>query len=432
MEEIQSQDFDEFCVEMGEYEVVQTTQFDRFLKIETGGSIETIPLIVDSKVYFGCMNHNLYAVDANTGKEVWRFRTQERIGASAPVHHNGRIFFGSHDYNFYALDAKTGELLWKFKMEGSTTSPSSVYNETVYVGSIDRNLYALNACDGTLKWKFETRDRISSRPTIHEGKVFLGSYDRNLYCLDAETGRLLWKFGTQGEVHSLNPFVIHKGVIYFGSFDNILRAVRLDDRALLWKVQVGSYGLSAQPVLDGGVLYQGTRDGDVIAISLEGRVLWRFKTNEVVHIPAVEGDRIFFGSGDHNFYCLDKHTGKEIWRFHTDGPNYIGPTVWQGKVFFGSFDCHLYVLNTGDGSLAWKFRVEGEPSRIPPPYEGFEVRMKIPGSEFKEREIKRYDGGIAEEGEEVGSFYKSRVTYQVSTQYASKGKYQVDSDEEAL
>jgi len=30
------------------------------------------------------------------------------------------------------------------------------------------------------------------------------------------------------------------------------------------------------------------------------------------------------------------------------------------------------------------------------------------------------------------NFYKSRITYNVSTEYAAKGKYQVDSDEEAF
>jgi hypothetical protein len=30
------------------------------------------------------------------------------------------------------------------------------------------------------------------------------------------------------------------------------------------------------------------------------------------------------------------------------------------------------------------------------------------------------------------SAYKSRIKYQVSTQYSEKGKYQIDSDEEAF
>jgi hypothetical protein len=34
------------------------------------------------------------------------------------------------------------------------------------------------------------------------------------------------------------------------------------------------------------------------------------------------------------------------------------------------------------------------------------------------------------EGEQNVSAYKSRITYQISTQYAAKGKYQVDSEEE--
>jgi hypothetical protein len=69
---------------------------------------------------------------------------------------------------------------------------------------------------------------------------------------------------------------------------------------------------------------------------------------------------------------------------------------------------------------------------VPPPYEAFELRMKIPKGESGGDDRKQYDVNISEEGEEAGSFYKSRITYQVSTQYRQKGKYQVDSSEEGF
>ena len=58
------------------------------------------------------------------------------------------------------------------------------------------------------------------------------------------------------------------------------------------------------------------------------------------------------------------------------------------------------------------------------------VKMKVPAREIEEEEKKAYEFGFGPEDEKNTSTYKSRITYQISTQYASKGKYQVDSDEE--
>jgi hypothetical protein len=56
--------------------------------------------------------------------------------------------------------------------------------------------------------------------------------------------------------------------------------------------------------------------------------------------------------------------------------------------------------------------------------------MKVSAHEVEEEKKKAYEFGFGdEEGGNTGA-YKSRITYQVSTQYASKGKYQVDSQEE--
>jgi len=72
--------FDEFSIEMGNYEVKQVAEWDRMERIETGGSIDTRALIYNGNVYFGCFNHNIYCLDARTGKLKWKFKTRDRVG----------------------------------------------------------------------------------------------------------------------------------------------------------------------------------------------------------------------------------------------------------------------------------------------------------------------------------------------------------------
>jgi outer membrane protein assembly factor BamB len=421
--------FDDFTVDIGEYEVKQVREWDRMWRIETGGSIDTRPLIYDNKVYFGSYNHNLYCLDVRTGKLLWKYKTRDRIGNASPVEHDGIIYVGSYDKNMYAFDARTGGLIWKFKTEGRIHCNAAIKNDTVYFSSYDRNFYALDARTGALRWKFRTYACVLCDPTFFGDMVIFGSYDRNFYCLDLETGRLIWKLTAEREIVNAGGFAIKDGCIYLCAFDNLVRKVDIKTGSVLWKKRFGQYGLTCGTVIYNDMLLVASEDGVLYAMDLDGNVAWKFATTKPIGRPAVWNERIYFTCEDFNLYCLSLE-GKVVWKFRTQEMNWWEPTLWEGRVYFGSYDCHFYVLEAETGDLVWKFRTEGSPSNYPPPYDQFEVELKIPESEVSEEsKEKRYDFGTSEE-EETSDFYKSRITYQVSTQYASKGKYQVDSKEE--
>ncbi len=429
MEESEGFGFDEFSVEMEDFTIKRTRKFDRIWKVSDGGSMCCIPLIHDGVIYFGCCNHNLYAVNVRTGKLLWKYKSSDLFFESSPVYWEGMIFAGSYDRNMYALDAKTGKFMWKYETSDKVNSMPFVWNGRVYFASKDRNVYCLDARDGKLVWKYTTQDEIGSSPAIYEGKVFIGSFDKNFYCIDAETGNLVWKFATQGEVYHANRPLIHDGVVYFVSFDNNMYAVTADDGKLLWKLKTAEYGNVYSPVLSGGVLYVPTRDGNLLAVTMDGKIEWKFSRLHVPSIPAVKDGRIYVGFEDQNLYCLDLD-GKLLWKFATQGSIWLTAVFYGNNVIFPSWDCNLYCIDNDTQEIIWKFRTEGSPSYVPPANEEFEVVMKRTADEMKSEEGDRKTYEIEGLEEEGTSEYKTRITYQVSTQYASKGKYQVDSDEE--
>ncbi|MHC4716872.1 MAG: outer membrane protein assembly factor BamB family protein, partial [Planctomycetota bacterium] len=71
----------------------------------------------------------------------------------------------------------------------------------------------------------------------------------------------------------------------------------------------------------------------------------RLRFDDAFHVAAV-GGRVFFGSSaDGMVYCLDARTGRIDWRFHTDGPVRLAPTVAKGKVYVGSDDGNVYCID---------------------------------------------------------------------------------------
>ena len=75
---------------------------------------------------------------------------------SSPVFKDNVIYFGGDDGNVYAVDAATGRQIWKRATNGPVPATPAIANGTVYIGSYDGKFYALNAQTGALKWKFAT------------------------------------------------------------------------------------------------------------------------------------------------------------------------------------------------------------------------------------------------------------------------------------
>ena len=91
------------------------------------------------------------------------------------------------------------------------------------------------------------------------------------------------------------------------------------------------------------------------------KVLWQFKTNDRVYTSAyIEDQILYFGSGDGNFYAIDKNTGAKIWAYKTDGPIHSSASGNENILYFGSSDGNLYALEKTNGELIWKFSSNGE------------------------------------------------------------------------
>lgn len=90
-------------------------------------------------------------------------------------------------------------------------------------------------------------------------------------------------------------------------------------------------------------------------------ILWKFKTDTAIYsTAAIHHDLVYFGSGNHNFYALDKLSGKLRWQFKTNGAVHADPLIHGDKVLFSSADGKVYALNHQTGKLIWSHTTKGE------------------------------------------------------------------------
>jgi len=115
--------------------------------------IGSSPAVSNGVVYAGSTydypSHFLYAIDAVTGKEKWRFERGYEF-YSSPVISNGIIYFGS-DSALFAVDEITGVERWRFITGEGVWSSPAVSNGIVYFGSLDGNVYAVGGVPTSLE-----------------------------------------------------------------------------------------------------------------------------------------------------------------------------------------------------------------------------------------------------------------------------------------
>ncbi|HEY5919284.1 MAG TPA: PQQ-binding-like beta-propeller repeat protein [Chryseolinea sp.] len=224
---------------------------------------------------------------------------------------------------------------WKFKTQGPIRGSSVADNSTIYFGSADGHLYAVNKNNGELVWKFKTESPISSTPALSGMLVLISSNNNSLYAVDRSTGKLVWKYLMQPSVPS------------YCSWDYY----------------------TASPVVEGSRVFIGSGDSHLYALSMEGKLLWKYKTNGRIRTAALIKDgKVFQPSNDGTVYVLNAQDGKLLWKFETDGSTYdsrkfgwdrnsiyASPILLDSIMIVASRDGKTYAVNTVTHKKKWDF-----------------------------------------------------------------------------
>ena len=218
------------------YAVDASTGKERW-RATTGGRVRSSPAVDGSRVYVGSADGRVYAFDRRTGALAWKFDTEgvklesknfgydRRTVQSSPAVVNGTVFVGARDGWLYAIDAATGAERWRFdhKISWVNTSPA-VVDGVVYAGSSDGQfVQAVDAASGKELWRTTTGTTWSS-PSVAGDVVYAGDGQGRLHALDRKSGKLLWSFRTGTTVHS-SP-TPSGDLVIVGSSDGGVYAIR--------------------------------------------------------------------------------------------------------------------------------------------------------------------------------------------------------------
>ena len=305
--------------------------YRRLWTYHAGSLIEFPPAIGYRRLYFATNAGNFYAVNAETGKRAWRFRSH-RCVAAAPAIHDAVVFeafmnrppcnaSGGHglDGEVIAFSVGFGKIRWRTRI-GPTESSPLVAHGRVYVGDWRGKVYALDERTGKIVWSFKTGDKVKGAVALSGKRLFVGSYDGHLYCLAADSGKQIWRASSQ-------PRLGHGGRFY------------------------------STPAVAYGRVYVGATDGKMYSFGARsGKLRWSHHTGGYVYAsPAIWRGLVLAGSYDKSFYAFDAATGDIRWKFRANGPISGSGTVVDGVVYFATLRRKTYAVAAPSGKLLWTY-----------------------------------------------------------------------------
>lgn len=324
-----------------------------------------------------------------------------QIGASgaqmAPVVAGGRVFVANSAGTVAALDAATGKDVWRMAVGGSLSAGVGSDGQTAAVTTVENELVSLR--DGKVIWRARLPARSFTAPLVAGGRVFVLMADRSVSAYDGGNGARLWTQSRPGE-----PLVLGQGGVLLAVGDTLVaglssRLTGLDPNngtirwqallaasrgtneverlvdlvgtvsrhgdsvcarafgaavgcvdavkgAPLWnKPAQGSNGLGG----DEQRVFGSESDGRVLAWQrANGEAAWSVDRLKYRHLtsPLAVGRAVVVGDAEGLVHVLSREDGSDMARMSTDGSSIVGAPVVADQV--------LIVQTQKGGVFAWR------------------------------------------------------------------------------
>jgi eukaryotic-like serine/threonine-protein kinase len=265
----------------------------------------------DADVAYIAGGSYVYAVNLQTGVQVWRF--PEKASAATPffatpvLTPDGQLIVGGFDKKLYSLNPKTGVSNWQFiDAHDRWIGGALAVDGMIYAPNADYKLYALNP-QGQLQWAFEADQAIWGTPVSDGTNIYFGTLGRKVYAVNAKTGEQVWSQKVDGAVLGL-PVVGSDATLYVGTYGGTVYALATADGKTLWTTTASSWIWSG-PVVDGNEIYFGDAKGVFYAHPLTSAgQSWNQQLNgAIVGSPLVIGDNLIVGTEAGNVYFMDRN-----------------------------------------------------------------------------------------------------------------------------
>jgi outer membrane protein assembly factor BamB len=296
-----------------------------------GQFVRLMPAFVGDRVYAADRKGRVFALEAESGKELWEVGTRARISAGVDAG-EGLVVAGTSDGEVLALEIGDGTERWRVKVPSEVLSVPRIEGGMVVVQSADGTVTGLNIADGERRWAFDRSMpaltlRGGSTPAAAGGVVIAGFANGRLALLTAEQGRAVW------ELVVAEP----------RGRSELERMVDLD----------------ADPVIAGNKVYAVSYQGQVAAVDIpSGQVDWRRDMSAYAGL-GVDFSQVYVTDDKSQVWALSRRDGDSLWKQDALRLRDLSaPVPFRDLVAVGDFEGYVHLLARFDGDLLGRVRTD--------------------------------------------------------------------------
>lgn len=164
-------------------------------------------------------------------------------------------------------------------------------------------------------------------------------------------------------LNRMQPLVLDTVIVQSNAIDGVVAFDR-NTGGQLWRMDLEN-GVEGGAAASGDRLYFGSSDGQFYCVNLlTGATIWTFPVRaETLAAPTVEGNVVYFQSGADVAYALDAASGKQLWVYNRQVTTQLSirattrPVVNGDNVYVGFSDGFIVALKKRDGVLAWERKI---------------------------------------------------------------------------
>jgi outer membrane protein assembly factor BamB len=158
------------------------------LQPQSGGVVDWCPVIYEEKIYWNA-NRDIVCNDLRTGREIWRKAFRQDFLFTPLIIAENKVIANNEDTWLYAMNVNTGAEIWKTKSAGTSTHLIYQDGYVYYVGGGDGLLHAVDVSNGKTMWKLTSPDL-----NVYSGAHFFGGIS-GVPAKDGKKGRIMANTG---------------------------------------------------------------------------------------------------------------------------------------------------------------------------------------------------------------------------------------------
>ncbi len=214
----------------------------------------------------------------------------------------------------------------------------------------------------TISLVYSDSASIFTRLGFDKKTIYFGNSLGQAKALSKKNGKILWSTPTGASLFSRPVVTSKKTVVVPSAAKELLTLNTADGRVLRRQSSDGPY--VADGLLVKGALYQGGYKKMEKYNASTGDLIWRYSEigNYCQAAPSVDGTDLVFGAWDTYLYCLDTHSGALKWKWNNGknanqlGPGDCSPVITRDKVFLVAPDRFMTCLDRASGKEIWRIK----------------------------------------------------------------------------